>query len=505
MTPTTTIFLTFGVYMLLLLGIGVWADRRFGSTYEGFLSAGRSLGAWVSAISSAASSESGWVMLGLSGLGYKHGLAAYWASLGCSLGFIFTAIFVIRQLRASAARYDDILTLGDYLAARFGAGARALRSISATLITVFMLAYVVAQFTAAGKQMAGMNLLSYQTGVWMGALIIGIYVLVGGYAAVCWTDLIQGLLMLAVLVAFPVYALVLAGGFSGIGAKLAEANLMHVWVGGQGMTWSAVGFALTYVGFGLGYPGMPHSVIRFITIRDDHEAKAAAKISAVYGTLALFGSASLGIAGRALFSPSLVTDPEKILPAFTATHFPPVISGMILAAVSAAIMSTADSQLMLAASSLTHDLWYRVLRRRPVSEKSMTWLTRGIIAALTLVGLFMALAKARVIDTLVLFAWGCLGAAFSPVIVLALYWKRFNWAGAVASFIVGPVVIVVWQVAGLSKDLHGLIPGTALSFLAAIVVTLMTPSASPPPTASPPTTASADPTAPAASTSPGLK
>jgi sodium/proline symporter len=473
-SATTTTFATFGAYMVLLLGIGIWADRRFGKSYEGFVSAGRSLGGWVSAISAAASSESGWVMLGLSGLGYKHGLAAYWASFGCSLGFIFTSVFVVRQLRSSAARHEGVMTLGDYLAAHFGQGPRALRSISATLITVFMVAYVVAQFTAAGKQMVGMKLLSYQDGVWMGALIIGIYVLIGGYAAVCWTDMIQGLLMLAVLIVFPIYAVVLAGGFSAVGAKLSAAGLTEIWVGGQGPRWSAIAFALTYFGFGLGYPGMPHAIIRFITIRDEREARSAAIVAATYGTLVLFGSSSLGIAGRALIPPSVLTDPEKILPAFTAAYFPPVIGGIILAAVSAAIMSTADSQLMLAASSLAHDLWYKVLRQRPVSEKQMTWITRGLIAILTVGALLLALAKARVIDTLVLFAWGCLGAAFSPVVMLALYWKRFNWAGAVASFVVGPMVIVVWQLTGLSKNLHGLIPGTAASILAAVLVTLAT-------------------------------
>ncbi|MBW2733283.1 MAG: sodium/proline symporter, partial [Deltaproteobacteria bacterium] len=182
MEASTVIFITFGAYMVLLLGIGWWADQRFGKSYEGFISADRSLGAWVAAISSAASSESGWVMLGLSGLGYKHGVGAYWASLGCSLGFIFTSIFVVRQLRRSSGAHERILTLGDYFAAHFGDGQRAVRSISSVWIGFFMVIYVIAQFTAAGKQMAGMELMSYQQGVLMGAVLIGIYVLIGGYA-----------------------------------------------------------------------------------------------------------------------------------------------------------------------------------------------------------------------------------------------------------------------------------------------------------------------------------
>lgn len=478
MQESTIIFFTYGLYMLLLLGIGIWADRKYGKSYEGFVSAERSLGGWVSAISSAASSESGWVMLGLSGLGYKHGLAAYWASLGCSLGFIFTSIFVVRQLQASSAKHNKILTLADYFVAHLdikSQAATAIRVISTLLITVFMLAYVIAQFTAAGKQIAGMNLMNYQSGVWIGALIIGIYVLIGGYAAVCWTDMIQGLLMLAVLIAFPLYALYLAGGFAPIYDALVQANISGIWIGNKGATWSAIAFALTYFGFGLGYPGMPHSVIRFITVRDEKEAASAARVSATYGTLVLFGSASLGIAARALVDPVTLGDAEQVLPYFTNTFLNPVIGGIILAAVSAAIMSTADSQLMLAASSLTHDLWLKVLGKDQIDAKKMTWITRGIIAGLTLIGLFLALMKARVIDTLVLFAWGCLGAAFSPVVILSLFWRRFNASGAIASMIIGPIFIVIWQLLDFSKTIiHGLIPGTFLSLAAAIIMTLIT-------------------------------
>ncbi|MBW2736771.1 MAG: hypothetical protein JRH20_30660, partial [Deltaproteobacteria bacterium] len=330
------------------------------------------------------------------------------------------------------------------------------------------------QFTAAGKQMAGMELMSYQQGVLMGAVLIGIYVLIGGYAAVCWTDLIQGLLMLAVLITFPIYAVIQAGGFGAVGEALHRANIDHWWVGGQGPTTASVGFALTYFGFGLGYPGMPHSIIRFITVRDEKEAAHAAWIGAIYGALVLFGSASLGIAGRALVTG--LADAEQILPSFTATYFPPLLGGVILAAVSAAIMSTADSQLMMAASALVHDLFFMSFKQHTApSGKVMTRATRGVIALLCALALGLALMEAKVIDTMVLFAWGCLGAAFSPVVMLALYWERFNWQGAVTSFLVGPITVIIWQLMGLSGSLHGLIPGTGLSLVAAVVVSMMTP------------------------------
>ena len=418
-------------------------------------------------------------MLGLSGLGYQHGWAAYWAAGGCSLGFVFAAAFVIRQLRRDASRYH-VLTLGDYLAARLGGSQSAIRIVSSLLITVFLLAYVVAQFTGAGKQIQGMQLFSYQTGVLIGAVIIGVYVLIGGYAAVCWSDLVQGLLMLAVMVVFPVVALFKAGGIGSIAESLALEGINSIWMGGKGPTWGAIGFALTYFGFALGYPGMPHSIIRYITIRDDREARTAAAITVLYGGMLLFGAATLGIVGRVLI-PGL-EDPEQILPRFAVQYFSPAISGVILAGMSAATMSTADSQLMMASSAIVHDIGRMVLglgrspgsNARGASDGSMVIQMRAVIGVLTVIAIGLALLKARVIDTLVLFAWGCLGSAFSPTILGCLYWKRFTWQGAMASFVVGPTIIIAWQVFGFSKTLHGMIPGTVISALAAVGVSLLT-------------------------------
>ncbi len=478
MTANTVIFITFGVYLVLLLGIGAWGERRFGKGYAGFIAADRSIGGLVTAISAAASSESAWVMLALSGLGWKHGLAAYWAAGGCAFGFVMASIFVVRQLRRSAAKQDGVLTLGDYFAEHLGGGQRLLRTLSSLLITIFLTAYVVAQFTGAGKQMVKMKLMSYRGGVLTGAIIVGLYVLVGGYAAVCWTDTIQGILMLAVMLGMPAYALVKAGGFAGVGAALRRHQIASIWIGGKGPTKEAIGFALTYFGFSLGYPGMPHAIIRYVTVRDDHEATRAAWIGAIYGVLILFGSATFGIFGRALV-PEL-DDAEKILPAFTTAFFDPVVGGVILAAVSAAMMSTADSQLMMSATALVHDAWNMVIRGnvaargKPADGRRMVIQTRLLIAVLAAIAMSLALAQPRVIDTLVLFAWGCLGAAFSPVIILCLYWKRLTWQGAASCFVIGPAFIVVWQLAGLNSIVHGLIPGTVISTVAAVVVSLMT-------------------------------
>jgi len=482
MEPNTVVIITFAGYLVLLLAIGWWGERRFGKGYAGFVAADHSLGAWVTAISAAASSESAWVMLGLSGLGWKHGLGAYWAAGGCAFGFIITSLWVVRQLRASAGRYK-VLTLGDYFAEHLGAGnpraKSSLRVVSSLLICFFLTVYVVAQFTGAGKQMNEMGLMSYSGGVLIGAAIVGIYVLLGGYAAVCWTDTIQGLLMGAVMLILPAYGLIKAGGFAAIGEMLQANNIGSFWVGGQGPTSEAIGFALTYFGFSLGYPGMPHSVIRYITVKDQKEASRAAWIGAIYGTLILFGSASFGLIARAFVT--TLTDHEGVLPAFTSGHMPPIIGGVILAAVSAAMMSTADSQLMVSATSLIHDIWYKVIRRRQETpaDRRMVISTRVILGVMTLAALALALMKPRVIDTIVLFAWGCLGSAFSPVILLSIYWRRFTWQGALGAMVTGPLFIVIWQGAGFNSIVHGLIPGTLVSTFAAILLSLLSPAATP--------------------------
>ncbi len=468
---TLTIFITFGVYLVLLLIIGWLGDRRYGHSYEGFVTADKSLGGWVAAISAAASSESAWVMLGLSGLGYSKGLAAYWAAIGCALGFGATSLWVVVQLRRSSADIK-VLTLGDYLDRVLGGNRRVIRVLSSIIIVIFMEVYVVAQFVGTGKKMAGMELMSYESGVVVGAVIIGIYVLIGGYAAVCWTDMLQGLLMAGVMVIFPFIALNQAGGLGPV-LQVMEQHKLSFWAGGQGLSWAAMGFALGQLGIGIGYPGMPHSIIRFITVRDDRAAKNAAVISAVWGVLVVFGAVSLGVIGRVLM-PDL-SDPEHILPAFTATYLHPVIGGVTLAAVTAAIMSTADSQLMMAATAAIHDLWHPLRRSTHVNDAAMKVQTRLIIAVFTVIAMGFALIEPQVIYTFVLFAWGALGSSFTPVILLSLHWKRLTWQGALASFIVGPLVVVTWRlVPGLSEFLYELFPGAILSTLAAIWISRIT-------------------------------
>ena len=488
---------TFGAYLVLLLVIGYLGDRRHSKSYEGFVAADKSLGAWTTALSSAASSESAWAMIGLSGLGFFVGLPAMWAAIGCIVGFIVNSLFVIVQLRRDSEKIGAI-TLSDYIEFKLNDKTRTLRMVSALIITFFMTVYVVAQFVAAGRLMEEMQVLgpstSYELGVALGATVVGLYIFMGGYAAVCWTDSVQGVLMMLAMIGLPSYACHLAGGFGAVMDSLAAQSTSLATV--ELLSFGAAGFMAAQMAIGLGYQGMPHMVIRYITVKDTKAARNAALISVAWGAIALTGSAMLGIICRGLYpldgagcSASGFCAPtqkaaESILYFFATNELHPIVSGLVLAAVSAAIMSTADSQLMYAATALVNDFWLR-LTGANMEAKRNVWVTRAVLVGLTLVAAIVAAREVKLIYSFVLFAWGALGSAFTPVVLLCLYWKRFNQWGALACMIVGPAFSVLWtmpwvkiELLALSPTLYSgafeLIPGCLLSAAAGIITSLTT-------------------------------
>ncbi len=465
------LMVTFGLYLVGLLIIGYLGERKFSRSYDDFVSAGKSIGAWVTALSAAASSESAWVMLGLSGLGYSKGLAAYWAVIGCVLGFMVNWLFVVVPVRRLSGASGSV-TMADMIEDELDDQRKMLRIIGSLVIVFFMGAYVVSQFVGAGKTLEGMGIMDYQTGVLVGSLIIAAYVLMGGYAAVCWTDALQGLLMALIMMILPVVAVVHAGGFGEIMGELERSGLTGFFSLSEATVWGSIGFIVGQLGIGLGYQGMPHVVIRYITVKDEAEGLRSGRIATIWGLVVLFGSVTLGIAGRVLF-PGL-EDAEHILPKVAATYLHPVIGGVVLAAVTAAIMSTADSQLMYAATSLVNDLWIK-LTNRTVNMKKMVIVTRAVIVLMTVIAILIALRDVKVIYTFVLYAWGALGAAFSPMILCMIYCRRFNKWGALANLLVGPAVVVIWSsIPALDSAVYELVPAFILSLLAGILVSALT-------------------------------
>lgn len=479
-TENIAVLVTFFVYLVALVLIGRMGNKSHAKSYQDFIAADKSLGPLVTAISAASSSESVWVMLGLSGLGYWKGAAALWAALGCVAGFLFNALFVTVQLRRDSARLGSF-TISDYIEDRLGDDSGILRVVSALIITFFMLSYVVAQFTGAGDLFHGMELLGPDTPYWLGVVvgagIIGAYIVLGGYAAVCWTDTLQGLLMFVVMVVLPVMAVFQAGGLSGMAAALEGMGLWSM-SGAETVGWAGLGFVLGQFGIAIGYPGMPHLIVRYITVRDESAARQAAWISVFWGLVVLLGSTLLGMAVRAI-APDLA-DTQKaaeqmVIPFFCRSALPAVFTGVVLSAVTAAIMSTADSQLMYAATSFFNDFWLKLGKPKDVPAQELIRRTRIVLLLMTVLAMVVALVKIRLIYTFVLFAWGALGAAFTPIILLSLYWRRFTRWGALASLVTGPIVIVVWyNVPALHAMLYELVPAFVFSSLAAIVVSLLT-------------------------------
>jgi sodium/proline symporter len=473
------IWITFIFYLVLLLAIGFVSEKRFSKTYEDFIAAGKGLGKWVTALSSAASAESAWLILGLSGYGFTFGFAAYFIALGGILGYWFNALFVIVKLKRESEKLNSF-TLSDYIENKTKDNSHILRSLSAIIITFFMTAYVVAQFTGAGKQLEGMGLTDYKTGVLIGAFIIAIYILLGGYAAVSFTDFIQGIVMVFVLMVFPIIAIFIAGGPYEFLIKAKNLGLTHLW-GPQALSFVFLGFIITEaIGIAFGYPGMPHVVIRYFTVKDEEEGKKAGLIAIIWGTFAYFGAVTLGIGARVLMESNmmpcplnpenLTLDPEKSLPLFTVTFLPPILGGIVLAAVTAAIMSTADSQLIYSSTTLVNDLFLTFTKKRP-PQKILVWGTRIVIAVLAIIAMIFALKEIRFIYRFVLYAWSALGAAFSPIIILSLYYKKFNKYGALSCLIIGPLITVLWKdILKLTKYVYELFPAFIISLLIGIII-----------------------------------
>ncbi|MEN3044282.1 MAG: sodium/proline symporter [Candidatus Hydrothermales bacterium] len=466
------IWVVFVFYLFLLLFIGFFAQRKFSRTYEDFVVAGKNLGKWVTAISASASAESAWLILGLSGYGFIYGFGSYWIALGGILGYWFNALFIISQLKKDTDRFKS-LTISDYIESKLNDKYHIFRTLSAIIVTFFMTAYVVAQFTGSGKQLEGMGLASYKVGVLIGGLIIAIYVILGGYAAVSYTDLIQGILMVFVLAIFPLIAIFVIGGPFEFFKKAGELGLTHLW-GPDKFSFFVLGFLIgEAIGIAFGYPGMPHVVIRYFTVKDIKEGKRAGLIAILWGFFAYFGSCTLGIAGRVLVEMGKLPnpgDPEKILPLFVVTFLNPVLAGIVLSAVTAAIMSTADSQLMYSSTTILNDVYLIFKGKRP-QQKFLILGTRIVILILSLIALLFALIEVRFIYRFVLYAWSALGSAFSPVIILSLYDKKFNKYGAITCLIVGPVVTILWKdIFKLTKYLYELFPAFLISLFLGFLV-----------------------------------
>ncbi|MBN1754580.1 sodium/proline symporter [bacterium] len=459
----------FIVYMIGVLGVGIVASR-FTKTVKDFFLANRSLGALATGISSVASSESGWVVLGMVGVAYKEGASAIWIAPGCLLGYLLNWYVIARKLRKYTGKLDS-LTIPDFLEDRFGDKGHILRLTAAIIIFFCMLGYVGAQFNAAGKAFDAIFKMDYVQGVILGAAITIIYTLLGGFRAVSWTDVLQGLLMVLGLVFLPLYGIIKLGGFGVLFSRLGQIDPYLLTISGKSTGFALVGMIIGYLGIGLGYPGQPHVITRYMAARDNQVLRRGKVIALTWGVFSYYGAIFLGLLGRVILGN--IADPEYTFPYVAMKLFHPALAGAMLAAILSAIMSTADSQLLVAASSVARDVYQKIFHKE-VHRKSLVFISRLIVLSLGLLSLLLAMTRSRVVFWFVLFAWSGLGASFGPLIILSLFWDRVTRWGAFAGMVVGFSTTVIWKTTGLSNHVYELVPAFIMAAIAIVIVSLLT-------------------------------
>lgn len=459
------VIVVFAVYMALVFSIGIIASGKT-KTEEDFFLGGREIGPWVTAISSTASSESAWVILGTVGLVYKDGLSAFWFMPGCLLGYWFNWKFVAPVLRRRSLENRSI-TIPDFISDEVGGKGHAVRLVAVIIIFLSMMAYVAAQLTAAGKAFTALFPIEYSTSILIGSTIVIIYTLMGGFRAVSWTDLLQGILMACALIILPIIALVHIGGFDRLYLILSKYPGYLSPVKSTGIYFS-IGSVLGLLGIGLGYPGQPHVLARFMAASDDSVIRRGKIIALTWGFFVYLGAIFLGLAGKALI-PN-IADQEHLFPSLAVMLLHPVLAGIMLSAIMSAIMSTADSQLLVASSSLVRDIYEKILGKG-LEQKQLLITIRLSILVLGILSVLVALTEVRIIFWFVLFAWSGLGAGFGPLIILLLRGYRFTPAQAVTGMLLGFLITILWKTevfdmifsVQLSKICYELIPAFVLS------------------------------------------
>ncbi len=445
MAKHQVILLTLVLYKITLVAIGLWAQRRTRDNADFFLG-GRRLGPLVAAISASASSSSAWTLLGVSGFAYAFGISALWLFPATVGGFLVNWLWVAPRLKP-AARASGAITLPEFIAGQGELRGLILRIATIIVLFSFML-YVAAQFQAAGNSFASTFGLSMRTSIIIGAAIVLLYTLLGGFWAVSVTDTLQGLLMAATSVALPVTALAAVGGFDALVTGLADTtDVAALSPTGKHAGIAAVGFVVGLLGIGMGYPGQPHVVNRFMALRDDKALRQARVFAIAWAVIVYSGMLLLGLCGRVLASE--IAGGEDVFFVLTDQLFPPVVAGVMIAAVLSAIMSTADSQLLVAASSAQHD--WRIAGGHAESDGLLR--SRIVVVVLSVAAAVVALFVPESIFNRVLFAWHAVGSAFGPVLLLQLGGRVVRQGYIAASMLLGfGLTVLLYYLPGTPGD-----------------------------------------------------
>ncbi len=468
----TSELLAFIVYFIVVLGIGFFFMNKSSNNASGYFLGNRKMGSWVTALSAQASDMSGWLLMGLPGSVLALGLGQVWIAVGLAIGTYLNWLFTAKRLRRFSKAANDAITIPEYLGNRFMAASPVLRIVCAIVFFVCFAVYVASGFKAAGTLFSTVLGISLDTSILISAAIILVYTFTGGFNAVCWTDFFQGLLMLAALIAAPIAALFIMGGMD-MGTFAATPNYFNILPTGK-FDWESISTIISGLAWGLGYFGMPHILVRFMAIENSSMIKKSRRIAIVWVLIALAASVLVGMVGKG-FLPGLgAGNEELVFIQMVRTIFPGFIAGILLSAILAASMSTADSQLLVASSSFTADIYKPIIHKK-ASDKEVLWVGRLTVVVVSVVAYFLAVNpnSGNIMD-LVSNAWAGFGAAFGPVIILSLYWKRLTLKGAVAGIIGGGATVVLWLAfltdkTGVYELLPGFIVGLLLTFIVSFI------------------------------------
>ena len=458
--------IVFVLYLVFMLGIGIHFFLRSKTGGEkGYFLGNREMGPWVSALSAGASDMSAWVLMGLPTSIYALGLGQIWIAVGLAIGYTLSWVFEAPRLRSFSIVCGDSITIPQYLTNRFLSGSGVLRILCAAVFLVAYTIYSASSLKACGTLFHTVIGMDATHAMYLAAIIIIAYTFLGGFSAVCWTDFFQGMLMLGALLIAPIFA---ASHISQTPAAYPD----HYW--NLFSDWKSVVSGLAW---GLGYFGMPHIIIRFMSVRSQQELRKSARIGVVWTLLILSFAGAVGIVGRMMLGyDEAINSNSLVFITMVRRIFPGIVSGILLSAVLAASMSTADSQLLAAASAFASDVYKPVIRKNRVSDGEMLWAGRWVVLAIALVSLMIAAnPQSGSIMALVENAWGIFGAAFGPAILLSLFWKRFSFAGAVAGIAAGAAVDILWIFFLSWTGIYELLPGFACGLAAAVAVTKLAP------------------------------
>ena len=473
----TGVIISLAAYFIAMLGIGLWAWKKSTDDIDGYLLGGRRLSPSVAALSAGASDMSGWLLLGLPGAAFVAGLSASWIAIGLFVGAFLNYIIVAPRLRVHTERTGDSITIPEFFEKRFDDRSHALRVIASVVIIIFFALYTSAGIVSGGKLFESAFGADYALGLWLTAGVVVVYTLFGGFLAVSLTDFVQGCIMFVALVLLPVVA------FSELGWQFTGA-LTAIKPGAFDMMADMTALAvISSLAWGLGYFGQPHIIVRFMAVRSVHDVPAMRNIGMTWMGVALIGAVATGLMGATYVARTgtPLDDPDTIFILLADVLFDPLITGFLLAALLAAIMSTISSQLLVSSSSLTED-FYRIYLRKDASQKELVTVGRICVLAVALVAIWLAYDPNNTILGLVANAWAGFGAAFGPVVILSLVWKRMTRNGALAGILVGAATVLFWIYAPvleggatLSSVLYEIVPGFLLGGLAAILFSLAGP------------------------------